>query len=382
MKISHVISSIDKSAGGPTQSVVEMLGQLGNSACPVHINLHTAKTKRPVLEKFDQLNINVSFYNKNLIGSLISLRRGLMQEDTHIFHGHGIWQMPTHQMVRVSRTRNIPLVITPHGMLKSWSLQQKSLKKKMALKLYQYRDLEAADCIHVASEEEAYHVRLVGLKNPIAVIPNGVPVPDQIRRYQAINGNKRRVLFLSRVVPNKGIEELLKVWSELDKHYLSNWCLDIYGNADRSYLAFLTNLVRKLGIDDNARFMGPAYGVKKTEAYSNADLFVLPTYSENFGMAIAEALSFGLPVITTKGAPWQDVQENDCGWWIELEEEALASSLREALAMDRDLLHAKGLRGRAMIIEKYSSSHINQRWISLYNWLLGIDKRPDFILTS
>jgi glycosyltransferase involved in cell wall biosynthesis len=128
-------------------------------------------------------------------------------------------------------------------------------------------------------------------------------------------------------------------------------------------------------------FVGPAYGAEKEKLFSEADLFVLPTYSENFGHVVAEALVRGIPVITTHGAPWRELDETRSGWWVEMGAEPLAGALASALALRDSERDEMGLRGRAMIIERYSWSTTAAKYFQLYRWAAGLAERPPFVRT-
>lgn len=127
---------------------------------------------------------------------------------------------------------------------------------------------------------------------------------------------------------------------------------------------------------------GPLWGEAKTAAYAGADLFVLPTYSENFGIVIAEALAAGLPVITTTAAPWHELPTESCGWWIEPGSAPLQEALRLALATPRDELAAMGGRGRALMVRRYTWPAVAGAVAAVYRWLLGVAGPPAHLLFS
>jgi glycosyltransferase involved in cell wall biosynthesis len=187
--------------------------------------------------------------------------------------------------------------------------------------------------------------------------------------------NARRVLFLSRVHPVKGILNLLHAWAAVMP---KGWRLKIAGPDEGGHLAEVIALARALGIDQMVEFLGEVDGEAKRQAYLEADLFVLPTFSENFGVVVAEALAHGVPVITTRGAPWADLQTHACGWWVDIGVEPLVMALREAMALRDDERQAMGARGREYA-QRYDWDGIAQKTIDVYRWLLGDGSMPDAV---
>ena len=252
-----------------------------------------------------------------------------------LVHSHGVWHPANHWAAQAARAWGVPLIIHPRGMLEPWALGQKPLKKRLALALFQRRDLESARAFVATSEMECEGLRRFGLKQPVAVIPNGVDFDDAAA--SDLGGARRQdgeriALFLSRVHPKKGVLELVQAWGQVAP---AGWRLRIAGPDEGGHWGQVERLVRQLGLGARVEYLGPVEGARKAALYREADLFVLPTFSENFGVVVAEALAHGLPVITTRGAPWADLETYGCGWWIEVGVEPLVVALREAMALTR-----------------------------------------------
>ena len=250
-----------------------------------------------------------------------------------IVHFNKIWDWPLHLAVKAVRKRGIPYYCTPRGSLEPWALGRKRLKKRLARALYQDRDLRLAAAIQVTSEEEAARIRELGFDNRIVLSPNGVEVRERIgRRY----GEKRRALFLSRMHPGKGALDLVRSWAALKAagdSSIGDWeCEFVYSvrdDVERGCEAEVKAEAARLGVDDAMIFTGELRDDGKWAAYERAELFILPTVSENFGIAIAEALASGLPVITTEGAPWGELPEIGAGWRVKLPAaETLADAMK------------------------------------------------------
>ena len=166
MKIAHVISSIDKYSGGTSVYMKLLLESLEGQ---VEQNLVTTISE-------NSLEINGSL-------NLICLRKNKMNNkfkflQTDLFHGNGLWQYPVHVMSKTAIKRKIPYIISTHGMLEPWALNQGKLKKKLAFKLFQYKDLAEATCIHATAPMEVISIRALGFKNPVAMIPNGINISE------------------------------------------------------------------------------------------------------------------------------------------------------------------------------------------------------------
>ena len=268
--------------------------------------------------------------------------------------------------------------MSPHGMLERWSLGQSRMKKRIASLLYQGPCLRAATCICATSGMEAESIRLAGYKNSLALIPNGInpptkPLPRVLRR----DGQPRRALFLSRIHPKKGLLNLVNAWHTVKPE---GWELLIAGPDEGGHLAEVQGAVRTRGLQKQILFSGEVLGDAKIKLYCSSDLFVLPSFSENFGLVIGEALSCEIPVITTHATPWQELEERQCGWWIEVGLDPLIHALKAALGVSPDVLRAMGVRGRALVEEKYAWKPIGQKMIQVYQWMLGRAAKPDCII--
>jgi glycosyltransferase involved in cell wall biosynthesis len=264
-------------------------------------------------------------------------------------------------------------------MLEPWALNAGKCKKKLALWLYQNNDLSKAACLHATAQLEADNIRKIGFKNPIAVIPNGIEIPEVQLQGRKNRQGKRTLLFLSRIHYKKGIELLIEAWSRLDKSLRNDWHINIAGNGEEAYVASLQQLIKSKNLETEITIIGPRFGSDKVKEYQQADLFVLPTYSENFGIVIAEALAYGVPVITTKGSPWEELNTCNAGWWIEIGVEPLVQTLKKALQISDFERLKMGQNGRKLVEENYSIETVAKRMRQLYEWILMDGEKPEFV---
>lgn len=377
--IAHTISSIDTSTGGPARSVTHLVSAMAHAELNLSLKLHTGASDDPIISGFDTENASLQFYRYNRFGGLKHFKKNLNADLPQLCHGHGLWQMPVKQMASFARSAQIPYIITPRGMLEPWSLSQGKVKKQLALKLYQSKDLSQAACIHATAKMEADNIRALGFQNPIAVIPNGIPLEEFPIKAHAVNEGPKTLLFLSRVHPKKGIELLIDAWAALPEALRTDWQVQIAGNGEPSYVEQLINSIASKGLAEQMKLVGPLEGAAKLKAYQQAQAFVLPTYSENFGIVVAEALACGTPVITTHGTPWEALERRNCGWWIPIGVTALKQTLESVLTLPESTLVQMGNNGRQLIEDTYSMTAVAQQMLQLYRWILRDAERPEFV---
>jgi glycosyltransferase involved in cell wall biosynthesis len=345
----------------------------------VEVSIEALQSPNPVAA--DKLEgVSVHYCRETLRTPLrfsAEMRRRVRRLDQAILHGHGLWQCPVHYAMAAGRRQGIPTLLAPRGMLEPGAMRFSRWKKTLAGAIFQWRDLRAATCLHATADAEAATLRARGLRQPICVIPNGIPLPPLPLTGAAAEGGARhrRLAFLSRIHPKKNLPMLLTAWRALQADF-PGWRLQLAGTDEGGHEADLKRQARQLGIEDSVQFLGPLYGDDKHTFLCDADLFVLPTLSENFGMVVAEALARGTPVITTKGAPWRVLEERHAGWWIDIDEAALTHALRRAMALSDAERHDMGRRGRQLVEERFSVDHVGERMLRVYEWLAEKAERP------
>jgi glycosyltransferase involved in cell wall biosynthesis len=296
-----------------------------------------------------------------------------------LVHNHGLWMPLNHWAISMGRRNAIPVIVQPHGMLEPWALNHKAWKKKLAMTLFQWQDLAATRLLVATSSVEYENIRKLGLRQPVAIIPNGVDLSVGAMLAQKKPPTRQRVaLFLSRVHPVKGLLNLVQAWATLAP---TDWRLCIAGPDEAGHLKEVLALVRQLDVQDSIDYVGVVGGAGKTALYNSADVFVLPTFTENFGVVVAEALAHGLPVVTTHGAPWADLETYGCGWWVDIGIEPLVNALREAMLLSDDERHAMGKRGREYV-RRFDWSGIAKQTLDVYRWVLGQGPIPGCVRTD
>lgn len=292
-----------------------------------------------------------------------------------ILHNHGFWMMPNVYPGRTARKFSLPYIVSPHGTLSSWAMNSGSKVKRLFWPLVQKPSLKTVTCFHATAEHEYHDIRRAGFRQPVAIIPNGVDIPAAVVKPSS---NMRTLLFLGRIHPVKGLDMLLPAWGAIQARF-PDWKLRIIGPDDGGYLSRVHALASDLRLK-RIDFCSPVFGSDKWHAYAEADLFILPSYSENFGMTVAEALAAGTPAIVTHGAPWQGLNEQEAGWWINTGIDPIVECLETALTQSPEALQKKGQRGRDWMARDFSWQHVGEKMTQTYQWMLHGGALPGWII--
>ncbi len=377
----HVVANAAVTSGGEGLAALRYAESLAQAGCMVtflskHIpGAHISDTfGSGIFHK----EVAPKHYNllRELWAQYRHIQRLCEQQKFDLIHLHGMWSPFLAVIALVARRKNIPFIISPHGCLEPWALEYKRHKKWFALKRYQGKILRSASLFVATANQELESIRLLGLHQPVAVIPNGVDVGCSPCR----DGNKgvKTILFLSRIHPKKGLLDLVEAWARVRQ---PGWRIVIAGGDEDGYRAKVEALIRARELQSDFEFIGFVEGASKQACFDAADIFILPTYSENFGLVVAEALANEIPVITTTGAPWHDLMEYRCGWWVPPGVNGIAAALTEAIDLDLLELRKMGQRGRKIIVEKYSWNSIGATALKASNWLLDRSlSKPDAIV--
>lgn len=376
----HPVASIDDEAAGPSYSVPSLVAALnsnGHQASVVTLsNAGTSLSRGAPVRSFMPDEIRPAILRR--LGRSRDLNRFLVQGHYDLIHAHGLWMMPTIYGARNAINLGKPLVIAPRGMLGQDALKYSQFAKKAFGALYQNRILEKVSCFHATAESEVEDIRRLGIKAPVAIIPNGIEIPSAYKGGAPREDGDPYILSLGRVHPKKALDRLIQAFARIhDKH--PNWRLRIVGPSEVGYAKKLSDLVQDLCLDPVVSIEGPVFGEEKARIMERASIFALPTLHENFAMTVAESLAVGTPVISTRGAPWQGLELNRCGWWVDHGVDAMACALQEAMSLPSVELRRMGERGRNWMSRDFGWSNIASRAADLYRWLLTAEGQPSFV---
>ena len=302
-----------------------------------------------------------------------------------VIHQHGIWLPISNLAQKAGSKYKIPIIIQPHGYLEPYALQMSKFKKRISYYLFEKKNLELCRLLVACSDKERISLEKLFPNKDIAVIPNGIP-KDFIEQsvfsdYFAHNRfhGKQNLLFFSRIHPSKGLSRLITIFSKLDKNISKNWNLIVAGIGEENYIGELRNLAANLNISDVVFFEGAKFGQEKIDILSSADLFILPTFSENFGIVIAESLSRGVPAITTQAAPCKILEDNKCGFWVNDDNVGIKMGLEQAMQLSQLELKNMGERGKKLVNETFVWENIIKQTVDLYKWVIDGGDIPAFI---
>ncbi len=389
IRVVHCTADLSKQSGGTSRAIRDLTDALSVENEPGSITLLSQqcqdtdviaeKSWSAVEQRIGRTKSNVflavGWPLKKLLHEIITQRR------VDILHDHGIWLPSNHHVAVAAKRFGIPLVVHPHGMLEPWAMKYRAWKKRCAWQLYQKRNLEAATLFFATADREAESLRRLGFKQPVAIIPNGVTLPELAsnnnrNKQLYINGSVRNILYLGRIHPIKGLLNLIESWGRLRP---KNWRIHLAGPDEGGHLSEVMERIQALRLETDIKYVGEVSGNKKKELFELADLFILPSYSENFGVVVAEALAHGIPVITTKGTPWKGLVKHGCGWWVEPTVDALTEALQNAMDQEPDCLQAMGSNGQNYV-RKFDWKNIAQQTESVYRWILDQGPIPECVV--
>lgn len=289
-----------------------------------------------------------------------------------LVHLRGLWRQGSLASIRWKISHpSRPLIVQTAGMLEPWAFKRNSVLKQIYFTTIEQKLFQLCDLVHATSELEKQTLVSLGISSSkIVVIHEGIFIPP----HSAITSTAEmrslipfNLLFLSRLHPVKGIDLLLEAWSHLRP---SNWKLQIVGTGKQSYIKQLKHFQNNLGLNSCVEFVGPVSGSSKDYMFASASAFVLPSYSESFGIAIAEALSWSLPVITTTSTPWSDLQTFNLGWYVRPDLFHLTKAIYDLTSMSPSNLLSMGATGRKYVEARFSWPVIASDLAKIYQSLL------------
>jgi glycosyltransferase involved in cell wall biosynthesis len=352
--------------GGPPRSVLGLCRALGRAGVEVEVLTTTAdgpadlpasppegSRHEGVAVRYLQRSFPRRLFGARGLGP--ALDEAIARSD--LVHIHGLWTLPGWMAARRARRAGVPVVMSPRGMLDAGSLAQRAWRKRIAYAVVERRNLRAAALLHATSMAEARALRLWVPGAPVVTVPNGVdapaaglPLPGAARLRLGIPEGAPLLLFLGRIHPIKRLDLVAAAFDRVSAA-LPDARLVIAGPDERGERRRLEPYFAAAG--RHVHWTGEAGDAEKWALLVDADLLVLCSDSESFGMSALEAMAAGTPVVVTRTCPWPEVETAGAGFWVPQEPEAIAGA---ALAILRDGERAGGMgaRGRALARARYS----------------------------
>jgi glycosyltransferase involved in cell wall biosynthesis len=392
MRILHIIPSISSLRGGPSQAVLEMVKAL--QKCGVNAEILTTNDDGyslldvPLCERVIYGDVPVWFFPRFSPNYYPIREFAFSWEFTQwlwrniqyyeLLHVHAIFSYCSTVAMAIARLRNIPYIVRPLGQLCQWSLQQSAAKKSLYLNVIERKNINQSASLHLTSNAEKQEIEQLNLECKNFVIPHGLALPGIIpnasqllREYFQLSSKEPIILFLSRIHPKKGLEYLIQALAQIkDKKFT----LIIAGNGDSDYEAQINSCLHDYGLEDCSLMTGFVEGELKQLLLQGANLFVLTSYSENFGVAVLEALAAGTPALVTPGvALAQEIEQNDLGYVVPQEPTAIAKAIEKHLELPESEEDKLSQKARQFVLDNYSWDKIAQQLLTVYS-VLGITK--------
>ncbi|MFC1761268.1 glycosyltransferase [Planctomycetota bacterium] len=388
ISVTQVFQSTALVRGGPAYTVPALCRGLMRKGCNVQVlttDYYGFKEDSLIGMNYQVLPMKIIPFTRFRFAAGIkrAVTEKLYQSD--ILHINEIWLSHYHTAARIADSNKTPYLYSIRGALQPWCFRRKAWKKKPAWILYQRNDLERATCLHATVRREYDSIRQLGIKTAVAIIPNGVDQPmdsdgkgrQRIEEIWPALKNKRILLFLSRINLTKGCDYLAEAWSTIAKTY-PEWHLVVAG-PDQGPGREMKKTFQRAGIESHVTFTGGVFGKGKWDLIHACELYVLPTNSENFGVAVAEAMISGKPVLTTVGCPIEEIDHAGCGWRIPIGSKSLTEKLEEVLPYTADNLKNIGAVGTQVAKEKFSWDAIANDMLSVYKWMMGKAEKPNCV---
>jgi glycosyltransferase involved in cell wall biosynthesis len=395
VRILHIIPSISPARGGSTRAIIDMVHALQSHQLDVEIATTNDDGDNlldvPLQECIQYNQIPTYFFPRFSppIGSIRefafsgSFTNWLLQyiENYDAIHVHALFSYTSTVAMAIARIKKIPYLTTPHGLLCEWSLQQSASKKQAYLKLIERSNLDRSQAIHLTCQQEQQDVLALNFKSPTFVLPLALtetPAPISnaaVLLRQSLNCplDEPIILFLSRLHYKKGLDYLIPALGKLIHH---RFTFVIAGNGTPEYEAEIHSLLQVSGIAERTHMVGFVEGAQKDLFIQGSNLFALTSHSENFGIAVLEALAVGTPVLITPGVGLASVvKDQNIGYVPELDIDAIINTLERHLA-DPDSSKVMGDRARHFILENYTWDKIVENLIRVYQAIINRQPLP------
>ena len=401
IRTANLTASLSRNAGGLLEGVrrlVQSLNDVGVGGRVLGLEDEFTGQDLPVWQPAEVSAFKPTWPGK--FGYSPRFLEELLAFDPDLIHTHGIWVYPSVATNVYSRKRRKPYMISPHGMLDPWAVQNSRWKKAVAYFLYERVHLRESRCLRALCEPEARSMRELGLKNDIAIIPNGIDFPNGSAPTAApwsglIGAGKKVLLYLGRIHPKKGIPNLLRAWSTHRNNQtacLSDWALVIAGWDQDGHELELQRLATELGLvwtanhgrpavtgESSVFFLGPQFNAAKEACYHFCDAFILPSFSEGLPMVVLEAWANGKPVIMTPQCNLLQGFSSGAALRVDSEPASIAEGLRNLGAMPECQRAEMGVRARALAVERFVWPKIAEQLKKVYEWMLGGGPKPSCI---
>lgn len=302
-----------------------------------------------------------------------------------LLHVHGLWTYPALASSIWAQRESKPYLTSIHGMLDSWAINNSRWKKRLAGWWYQNKHLQNASCLQALTESEADSIRALGLRNPICLIPFGINIPNTTVCATRAPQSSKVLLYLGRLHPKKGLHNLIRAWELVRNRKQAgdeDWILRIAGWGDGTYESTLKALCEEIHAADCIQFIGAKFGAEKERAFSEANAFILPSFSEGLPMVVLEAWAHRLPVLMTPQCNIPAGFERGAAIEISSDVEGIAAGLKTLMSRSDAQRERMGESGMQLVQASFGWPPVVEKMHSVYQWILKKDRMPDCVYAS
>ncbi len=380
MNILHIVSALDESCGGTAEVVPRMCEELAAMGLDVTILTLAWSNPADAAVRAEERGVNIKYCKRtrSLLPSLgyskeFAAEVKQLVKRVDVVHLHGLWQWPCWRAAQEARRQRKPYVMQTHGFLEPERLKKSRIKKAIIGRFVERPNLAAASRVIATAESEKSNLIKYGVTTPVEVVPIGMDVTEidagrrneDLLRKLGVPEGKKALLYLSRLAPIKGLDLLAAAWMRLEEFH-RNWQLVIVGDDTQGYSDIVKRDYARIVTDGSASLPGPVYGRDKFDLLKSVDGFVLPTRSENFSIAVQEALAAEIPVVCTNGAPWGKIEDVGAGWWVDISVDGIEKGLRSLMSLSDEERREMGQCGHRLVLDDFSWKSIVARQISIY----------------
>lgn len=388
LRVGMLLPSASRRAGGLFSAVSSLSTELARGGCALQVFAAEDADIEADRKAWGEVALSLRpsrgpaafAYQPGLIRDLAAAR-------LDVVHLHGLWTYASVAALAWSAGKR-PRVLSPHGMLDGWALQNSALKKRIVAALFERRNVMRAGALHALCEPERQAIRAYGYRGPVATIANGVcldaapATPARPAWSSALPAGAKALLFLGRIHPKKGLDRLLQAMALWSGAAAEPWHLVVAGWDQAGTQAALAAQAEALGLTPRVHFIGPQFGERKAATLAAADAFVLPSLSEGLPMAVLEAWAAGLPVLMTEACNLPEGFRAGAAIRLAPQPAAMTEGLGELGALSQAALAAMGAKGRALVEAQFSWAHVASQMRQLYDWTLGGGAPPAFVETD